>query len=160
MKINEFLKDKGCLAEYDPNTMSYEKALMLLEQFLTVTKKTTYLPIEEAQGCFLAEDIRSPVNVPNYNNSAMDGYVFRHKFIKPKNNKFKIDGKILAGHPLKTKNSSISCLQIMTGGAQLHGFETDFSQPPDGCGEVRRGFKPLAQRVEINGNLFGGHCRQ
>ena len=45
MKINEFLKDKGCLAEYDPNTMSYEKALMLLERFLTVTKKTTYLPI-------------------------------------------------------------------------------------------------------------------
>ncbi|MGA1590340.1 MAG: gephyrin-like molybdotransferase Glp [Methylophilaceae bacterium] len=128
MKINEFLKDKGCLAEYDPNTMSYEKALMLLEQFLTVTKKTTHLPIEEAQGCFLAEDIRSPVNVPNYNNSAMDGYVFRHKFIKPKNNKFKIDGKILAGHPLKTKNSSISCLQIMTGGMIPRTFDTVIPQ--------------------------------
>ena len=128
MKINEFLKDKGCLAEYDPNTMSYEKALMLLEQFLTVTKKTTHLPIEEAQGCFLAEDIRSPVNVPNYNNSAMDGYVFRHKLIKPKNNKFKIDGKILAGHPLKTKNSSISCLQIMTGGMIPRTFDTVIPQ--------------------------------
>ena len=128
MKINEFLKDKGCLAEYDPNTMSYEKAMTLLEQFLTVTKKTIGVSIEDAQGCFLAEDIKSPVNVPNYNNSAMDGFVFCHKFIKPKNNKFKISGKIFAGHPLKNKISSISCLQVMTGGMIPKTFDTVIPQ--------------------------------
>ena len=128
MKINEFLKDKGCLAEYDPNTMSYEKAMTLLEQFLTVTKKTIGVSIEDAQGCFLAEDIKYPVNVPNYNNSAMDGFVFCHKFIKPKNNKFKISGKIFAGHPLKNKISSISCLQVMTGGMIPKTFDTVIPQ--------------------------------
>ena len=128
MKLNEFLKDKGCLAEYDPNTMSYEKAMTLLEQFLTVTKKTIGVSIEDAQGCFLAEDIKSPVNVPNYNNSAMDGFVFCHKFIKPKNNKFKISGKIFAGHPLKNKISSISCLQVMTGGMIPKTFDTVIPQ--------------------------------
>lgn len=128
MKINEFLKDKGCLAEYDPNNMSYEKAMTMLEQFLTVTKKTIGVSIEDAQGCFLAEDIKSPVNVPNYNNSAMDGFVFCHKFIKPKNNKFKISGKIFAGHPLKNKISSISCLQVMTGGMIPKTFDTVIPQ--------------------------------
>ncbi len=35
------------------------------------------LGLLEAQGCVLAEDVTSPVELPGFTNSAMDGYVVR-----------------------------------------------------------------------------------
>lgn len=128
INLKNLYKDQGCLSEYDPNSLSYEKALSLLEQLIQPVSKIKNIFIEEAQGHILAKDVKSSINVPNYDNSAMDGYVFKHRYLKTKKNKIKLHGKILAGHPIKhTKDENI-CLKIMTGGMIPKGFDTVIPQ--------------------------------
>lgn len=45
-------------------------------QRLELTRVSVSVPIQEAQGLFLAKDIVSPMAVPSFDNSAMDGYAF------------------------------------------------------------------------------------
>ena len=100
INLTDLYEDKGCLSEYDPNSLTYQKAILYLEQLIEPIKKTKKVSIENALGLILATDIKSSINVPNYDNSAMDGYVFRHQELKKNNNKVKLMGKILAGHPV------------------------------------------------------------
>ena len=57
------------------------KGLMPLEQALTKLQDSVQnvcarisMPLSQALGFALAQDIHSPINVPPFNNSAMDGY--------------------------------------------------------------------------------------
>jgi molybdopterin molybdotransferase len=58
----------------------------------------------------------------------MDGYVFRHQSLKKNNNKVKLFGKILAGHPVDSNKTSNVCFKIMTGGMIPKGFDTVIPQ--------------------------------
>ncbi|MDP3743618.1 MAG: molybdopterin molybdenumtransferase MoeA, partial [Methylotenera sp.] len=66
----------SCLDDYDPNSMPVAKARLFIQQFLSPVRETEFLPLRECLGRVLAKDILSPANVPNYDNSAMDGYAF------------------------------------------------------------------------------------
>ena len=127
INLTELYQDKGCLSEYDPNSITYDKATLYLEQLIQPIKKTKKISIEDAQGLILATDVKSLINVPNYDNSAMDGYVFRHQSLK-KNNKVKLFGKILAGHPIDLNKIENVCFKIMTGGMIPKGFDTVIPQ--------------------------------
>lgn len=48
----------------------------MLEQ-LPFPTQTEYLNLQEAANRICAEDIISPINVPSFDNSAMDGYAVR-----------------------------------------------------------------------------------
>ena len=127
INLTDLYQDKGCLSEYDPNSITYDKAILYLEQLIQPIKKTKKISIEDAQGLILATDVKSLINVPNYDNSAMDGYVFRHQSLK-KNNKVKLFGKILAGHPIDLNKIENVCFKIMTGGMIPKGFDTVIPQ--------------------------------
>jgi len=128
INLKDLYEDKGCLSEYDPNSLSYDKAILYLEQLIQPIKKTKKISIEDAEGHILATDVKSSINVPNYDNSAMDGYVFRHQSLKKNNNKVKLFGKILAGHPVDSNKTSNVCFKIMTGGMIPKGFDTVIPQ--------------------------------
>lgn len=128
INLTDLYEDKGCLSEYDPNSLTYEKAILYLEQLIEPIKKTKKVSIENALGLILATDIKSSINVPNYDNSAMDGYVFRHQELKKNNNKVKLMGKILAGHPVDPNKIGSVCFKIMTGGMIPQGFDTVIPQ--------------------------------
>jgi molybdopterin molybdotransferase len=116
INLKKLKTDYGCLSEYDPNSLSFNSAQKILQQLLQQKKlKTKIVNISDALHCFIADNIRSPINVPNYNNSAMDGYVLNHKSINKKT-KLLITGEILAGHPIKKKLGPSECFKIMTGG--------------------------------------------
>ena len=62
--------------DYDPNSMLVAKARQVIKQFLRLVNETEGVPSRESLGRVLAADRLSPANVPNYDNSAMDGYAF------------------------------------------------------------------------------------
>lgn len=61
-----------------------------------------------------AQDIYSPLNVPNFDNSAMDGYAVRVEDLA-KNLTLKVVGKSFAGNPFSGNIGKGECVRIMTG---------------------------------------------
>ena len=64
--------DAGC--DSGQKLMPIEDALALLLNSANPVTETETLPLTEAQGRILAEDLSSTIDVPPHNNSAMDGY--------------------------------------------------------------------------------------
>ncbi|WP_428774854.1 molybdopterin molybdotransferase MoeA [Vibrio sp.] len=97
-----------------PGLMPIEDAL---EQMLTPIKpiQTSHLlPTAEALGYVLAEDIRSPISVPPFDNSAMDGYAIRTADLA-KSSTLPLAGKSFAGQPFHGEWPENTCIRIMTG---------------------------------------------
>jgi len=67
--------DIGC--DSGTKLMPIEDALTMLLNNANPITKTEKLPLTEAQGRILAEDLSSTVDVPPHDNSAMDGYAVR-----------------------------------------------------------------------------------
>ena len=67
--------------------------------------------LKDALGRVLAEDIKVRKNVPSFNNSALDGFAFRHA---DKNEKLKIAATIYAGDEPKEILQKNECYKIMT----------------------------------------------
>ena len=56
---------------------------IILEQVIPLTaNETETLSLLNAQGRILAEDVRSHLDFPHWDNSAMDGYAVRHDDVK------------------------------------------------------------------------------
>lgn len=56
--------------------ISFEQALLLIEEE-AVPGETRRIATSEASGLVLAEDLPSPIDLPSFRNSAMDGYMVR-----------------------------------------------------------------------------------
>ena len=76
-----------------------------------------YVKLDEAYDRVLAEDVVSPVNVPDVNKSAVDGYGFRVSSIKEFPARLKIVGEIQAGSVGEFKVGEGEAVFVMTGGA-------------------------------------------
>ena len=68
-------QDNNC--DSGQKLMPIDEALQLLIKNANPITETETLPLNEAQGRILAEDISSTINVPPADNSAMDGYAIR-----------------------------------------------------------------------------------
>ncbi|MDC9582415.1 molybdopterin molybdotransferase MoeA [Xenorhabdus sp. PR6a] len=72
------------------------------------------LNLPESAGRITATDIISPINVPSFDNSAMDGYAIRLADLHGKQT-LPVAGKALAGAPFRGAWPAGSCIRIMTG---------------------------------------------
>lgn len=119
--LPELAANPSCMDDYDPNAMSVQQARAFIQQFLIPVTETETLPIRESLGRMLAQDVVSPSNVPNHNNSAMDGFVFKYvegiKLIK-------IVGTAFAGKPFEGNVNASECVKIMTGAVIPQGTDT------------------------------------
>ena len=111
----------SCMDEYDPNAMSVQQARVFIQQFLNPITETEKLSVRDSLGRVLAQDVVSPNNVPNHNNSAMDGFAFKYtngiKLIK-------IIGTAFAGKPFEGAVKASECVKIMTGAVIPEGCDT------------------------------------
>jgi molybdopterin molybdotransferase len=118
-------KAMGCSDGYSgaggcdsPDLMSIEIAHAIIHETIVDTVK----PISEVQSCplldaldrVLAEDIVSSMDVPGYDNSAMDGYAFRYDGLTASTSFIQI-GKSFAGNPYGGIVGEGECVRIMTG---------------------------------------------
>ena len=111
----------SCLDGYDPDALRVDKAREAIRSCLSPMTETEKVPVREALGRILAEDIVPHINVPAHDNSAMDGYAVRFSDIdKP----LKEIGTALAGKPFAGRLGAGECVRIMTGAVMPAGADT------------------------------------
>jgi len=107
--------------------LSVKRAHKLLEQH-TPRCRTEIIPVAKAMGRVTAQDVRSPVSLPNFDNSAMDGFTLRASHTKGATVKHPIKlvlvGTVPAGKSSLHQLKSQTACRIMTGGMIPSGADT------------------------------------
>ena len=80
--ISKLISGTHGMDDYDTNSMSVAKARLYIRDYLNPITESELIDLLSSLGRILATDILSPANVPNYDNSAMDGYAFNADDIK------------------------------------------------------------------------------
>ena len=116
-------------SDYDPNSMSVAKAREYIRAFLAPVSAVERLHVRAALGRVLAAEIRSGVNVPAHDNSAMDGYAVRFADLKAEGEStFATVGTSMAGKPFQGRVGAGEAVRIMTGGVMPAGCDTVIMQ--------------------------------
>ncbi|HEV8256655.1 MAG TPA: molybdopterin molybdotransferase MoeA, partial [Casimicrobiaceae bacterium] len=125
MTTPKTLREASCADDYDPNSMPVAKARELIASFLAPVTAVERVHVRNALGRVLAEDIVSPIAVPGYDNSAMDGYAVRFADLKPDGDTvLKRVGESFAGKPWNGSLGAGECVRIFTGGVMPPGADT------------------------------------
>ena len=119
--LSQIIANPSCMEDYDPNALSVHAARLYIKQFLNPITATETVSVMQSLGRILATDIYSPSNVPNHDNSAMDGYAF--KFFDA-NKVLSIVGTAFAGRPFEGRVNARECVKIMTGAVIPAGVDT------------------------------------
>ena len=134
----------------DAGAMSVQEALNTMLAQITPVSECVTVSLANSQGHILAEDVFSPLNMPPFDNSAMDGYAFR--FAEWADGQtLAIAGTALAGQPFSGDIPAGACLRIMTGAQVPAGLDTVimqehtaqtlegvlFTQPPKANANIR-----------------------
>ena len=92
------MKD-NCFNEFDPNALSVEAALMNILGSVLSKKDIELIPLKKTYGRVLAKNIKSNQDIPNYKNSAMDGYAVNLEATNNTKHTFSCVGESFAGLP-------------------------------------------------------------
>ena len=129
MPSAQTIRDLTAASDYDPNSMSVEKAREHIRAFLSPVTAVERLNIRAALGRVLAEDVISPVNVPQHDNSAMDGYAVRFADLNADAEAtLKIIGSAFAGKPYEGMLGPGQAVRIMTGAVIPSGADSVVQQ--------------------------------
>ena len=110
----------SCMDDYDPNSILIDDALKEIHKISKKIKLYEYVSLEDSFNRILFENIKAKLKVPNYDNSAMDGYALNFRDIK-KCKIFNVAGSSLAGSPYKGRIKKNECIKIMTGAVVPNG---------------------------------------
>src|SRR5690349_16120517 len=124
--------------------LEYEDAL---SRILAVVPSRTaeIIPIAEAHGRILAEEVRSPGEIPPFDNSAMDGYAVRAADVagaKPEAPvRLRLMGRVAAGERFSGELTAGACIRLFTGsplprGADAVVMQEDTKPTAEGSDEV------------------------
>ncbi|MFQ1015386.1 molybdopterin molybdotransferase MoeA [Avibacterium paragallinarum] len=94
--------------------LSIEQALDQMLSQLPAPQHSEILPLAAANQRICAADMISPINVPAFDNSAMDGYAVRLADLA-QSHRLSVAGKAFAGNPFKGEWQPQSAVRIMTG---------------------------------------------
>ncbi|MEX0959790.1 MAG: gephyrin-like molybdotransferase Glp [Burkholderiales bacterium] len=123
------LRELSCADDYDPNSMPVEKARDHIRAFLQPVNTVERLHIRGALGRVLAEDVMSPVDVPQHDNSAMDGYAVRFADLRQDGETaLEVIGDAFAGQPFDGALRAGQAVRIMTGAVIPQGADTVIQQ--------------------------------
>jgi molybdopterin molybdotransferase len=129
MDNQKSLHDLAGESDYDPNAMPVEKARELIQGFLTPVTAVERLHIRAALGRVLAEDVISPIDVPQHDNSAMDGYALRFADLaRDGETTLRVIGSAFAGKPFEGSVAAGQAVRIMTGAVIPAGTDTVVQQ--------------------------------
>ncbi|MBI1889672.1 MAG: molybdopterin molybdotransferase MoeA [Burkholderiales bacterium] len=103
-------------ASVHPTDLTVETAQRIMRELVSPFQETETATLHSALDRVLAEDIVSTINVPAYDNAAMDGYAFHGAdLVRGKDLKLKIVGSAFAGHSFDGAVQRGECISIMTG---------------------------------------------
>lgn len=118
------------LQGFDPQALSVDKAQEFIYHLVQDKPaiSTEELPLMQALGRTVAQDIISPINVPAHDNSAMDGFAFDGKQLGSAALTLRVVGTALAGKVWQGSVQSGECIKIMTGAVMPAGLDTVIAQ--------------------------------
>jgi molybdopterin molybdotransferase len=122
--MTSILQTVSCLDDYDPDALRVDKANEAIRACLAPIRETEKVPVREALGRVLAEDIVPAINVPANDNSAMDGYALRFSDLKPGETALTEVGTAFAGRVFEGKLGAGECVRVMTGAVMPPGSDT------------------------------------
>ncbi|HEX6101981.1 MAG TPA: gephyrin-like molybdotransferase Glp [Alphaproteobacteria bacterium] len=109
--------------------MSLEDALALIEERTEVVAGIESVPLTEALGRILAEDVIARFAVPPHPNSAVDGYAVRFEDLSLDHETLlRIGGRAAAGHPERRALGPGEAVRIFTGAVMPEGADTVLMQ--------------------------------
>jgi molybdopterin molybdotransferase len=113
------------LQGYDPQALSAERVNEFLSRLIAPVTDTETLPVFDALGRVLAQDVVSPISVPPHDNSAMDGFAFDSTQLRPGQPlTLRVAGTAYAGKAWAGTVAAGECLKIMTGAIMPPGLDT------------------------------------
>ncbi|MFD1805823.1 molybdopterin molybdotransferase MoeA [Pasteurella oralis] len=127
-----------------------------LAQMLEILPEPTLQNVElcsltQAANRICAEDIISPINVPSFDNSAMDGYAVRLADLA-KSPTLVVVGKSFAGNPFKQAWPALSAVRIMTGAMLPEGADAVVMQEETVLNEDGT-VTFIAERIKLGQNI-------
>ena len=125
METQRTLRDVSCADDYDPDSLPVERARELIRQFLNPVSVVERVHIRAALGRVLGETIRSPLNVPGHDNSAMDGWAVRFADVAQNSiTRLRRVGESFAGRPFEGSLGPGEAVRIFTGAVMPSGADT------------------------------------
>ncbi|EOV0853578.1 bifunctional molybdopterin-guanine dinucleotide biosynthesis adaptor protein MobB/molybdopterin molybdotransferase MoeA [Vibrio parahaemolyticus] len=106
-------KDAACCDTLSPAFLSVVQGQEKVLSLVNTVSEIEACKIENAYGRVLAEHIVSPVNVPQYTNSAMDGYAIRSDDVD--RDSYQVVAEVMAGHAYDQPLQVGQAVKIMTG---------------------------------------------
>ncbi len=122
--MNQLADD--CFNQVD-DLMSTAEALAILRQrIVAVTQdRLEQLPLAQALGRILAQDVTSVLDVPPHDNSAVDGYALRHDdLVVDGPSRLTVLGRSAAGHPHDGRLETGQAVRIFTGAVMPEGTDS------------------------------------
>lgn len=130
---------------------SIEQAISALKTTLKQTTRTQTMALPAALQHVLAHSVYAQVDVPQWDNSAMDGYALRADDLQQPDNSLPIAGRIAAGD-LPEQNLPIGhCMHILTGAPLPLGADTVVAQ--ENC-------IISPEKIQFNNCKAGGNIRR
>ncbi|MCA6719459.1 MULTISPECIES: bifunctional molybdopterin-guanine dinucleotide biosynthesis adaptor protein MobB/molybdopterin molybdotransferase MoeA [unclassified Vibrio] len=106
-------KEAACCDTLSPAFLSVVQGQEKILSLVNTVSEIEACKIENAYGRVLAEHIVSPVNVPQYTNSAMDGYAIRSDDVD--RDSYQVVVEVMAGHAYDQPLEVGQAVKIMTG---------------------------------------------
>src|SRR5665213_637781 len=117
-----------CFAFSGPLLPLADMERLIGERVLPVAE-TESVPLRGALGRVIAVDIKAPVDLPPFDNSAVDGYAVRHADLKREGDTtLAIGGRVTAGANAAIVLKPGEAIRIFTGAAMPQGADTVFMQ--------------------------------
>src|SRR5690242_5475044 len=117
-----------CFAFSGP-LLRIEEMERLISERITPVAETERVPLHGARGRVAAVDVKAPVDLPPFDNSAVDGYAVCHADLRPDGDtKLTVSGRLTAGARAESELKSGEAIRIFTGAAMPKGADTVFMQ--------------------------------
>lgn len=110
------------------NLHSIEQAIGALKSTLNRQTATLSLALADARQHVLAHTVYAQVDVPQWDNSAMDGYALRAADLQPNSPSLPLAGRIAAGDQPEQNLPAGQCMHILTGAPVPLGADTVVAQ--------------------------------
>ena len=115
----------SCVSDYDPNALRVEDARRVIRSMAQPVAGVETLAVREALGRVLAAELISPINVPQHDNSAMDGWAMRGADLNADTETTLTEiGTAFAGGAFTGRVGAGECVRIMTGAVIPEGSDT------------------------------------
>jgi molybdopterin molybdotransferase len=150
------------LQGYDPKALSAQAVNEFLARLVEPVSDTESVPVFEALGRVLSQDIVSPLSVPPHDNSAMDGFAFDGSALDAGGTiTLEVVGTALAGKAWQGSVARGQCVKIMTGAIMPAGLDTVVPQEfTQAAADGRVSFASDAVRRGDNRRLKGEDLMQ